>query len=477
MGSDDATSSADAVPAASAQRHATSLDGRAFSSPLTSPAGFVAGEFVEISDADGTTSVGQVERLDGDSGGGWRALGRLYGVLDSGGGLNPRASHTFAEAAVTSAGPDALQAMARADRAQLDVGAMTTAPSMAAKLLPHRFNRHTFWCGQSGSGKTYALGVLLEELLLHTKLPMVIFDPNADFVRLREVRDDADPERAERLRQADIRVLRPDGLGGEPLRARFRSMSLRARAAVVRLDPLVDRAEYNTLLHAEESVGLSELDGLLDRLKASSDPGAQLLGLRLENLGVLDWQIWALQQQAATEIIDTRPDATVLDIGNFKNSEESLVIALAVLDELWRRRDERRPVLLVIDEAHNLCSPDADGPLQTAILERIIQIAAEGRKFGLWLLLSTQRPSKVHPGIISQCDNLTLMRMSSQQDLDELATIFGFAPPALLARSPHFRQGEALMAGGFVSAPTLVTMRNRLTNEGGVDVKVPMRTD
>ncbi|MET8776363.1 hypothetical protein AB0H49_16015 [Nocardia sp. NPDC050713] len=33
-------------------------------------------------------------------------------------------------------------------------------------------------------------------------------------------------------------------------------------------------------------------------------------------------------------------------------------------------------------------------------------IAAEGRKYGLWLLLSTQRPSKVHPGILSQCDNL-----------------------------------------------------------------------
>lgn len=37
-----------------------------------------------------------------------------------------------------------------------------------AHLIATRMNRHTFWCGQSGSGKTYALGVLLEQVLLHT---------------------------------------------------------------------------------------------------------------------------------------------------------------------------------------------------------------------------------------------------------------------------------------------------------------------
>jgi uncharacterized protein len=58
---------------------------------------------------------------------------------------------------------------------------------------------------------------------------------------------------------------------------------------------------------------------------------------------------------------------------------------------LWSRRNERRPVLLVIDEAHNLCTPDTASQLQAAIRDRIIQIAAEGRKYGLWLLLSTQR--------------------------------------------------------------------------------------
>ncbi len=60
------------------------------------------------------------------------------------------------------------------------------------------FDRHTFLCGQSGSGKTYSLGLVLERLLLETDLRVVILDPNSDFVRLADVRDGADAELASR---------------------------------------------------------------------------------------------------------------------------------------------------------------------------------------------------------------------------------------------------------------------------------------
>ena len=58
-----------------------------------------------------------------------------------------------------------------------------------AALRAGGFNRHTFLCGQSGSGKTYALGVLLERLILRNRLRVVVFDPNTDFVRLGATRD------------------------------------------------------------------------------------------------------------------------------------------------------------------------------------------------------------------------------------------------------------------------------------------------
>jgi uncharacterized protein len=247
---------------------------------------------------------------------------------------------------------------------------------------------------------------------------------------------------------------------------------------VLRLDPVADRDEYNRLVHLQDLMRTGELEQLLPRLR-QVDGGDRAdhhpLAERIENLAVLDWEVWAGAGTAVTDVVAERPDATVLDLGGFSTPDQQLVVALSLLDDLWERREERRPVLLVIDEAHNLCSPRLDSPLAVAVRERIVQIAAEGRKFGLWLLLSTQRPSKVHPGIISQCDNLALMKMTSPVDLEELGTYFGYAPAALLERSPWFRQGEALFAGGFVPAPSLVKMNARLTPEGGTDVGVPLR--
>lgn len=78
-----------------------------------------------------------------------------------------------------------------------------------AVLNGEKFNRHTFWCGQSGSGKTYALGVVLERLLLRTGLPILVFDPNSDFVRLNEVRSRVDTSDEQALRRLDVRILRP----------------------------------------------------------------------------------------------------------------------------------------------------------------------------------------------------------------------------------------------------------------------------
>jgi hypothetical protein len=77
--------------------------------------------------------------------------------------------------------------------------------------------------------------------------------------------------------------------------------------------------------------------------------------------------------------------------------------------------------------------------------------------------------------VISQCDNLALMKMSSTRDLVELGKIFGFVPQELLDRSPGFAQGQALFAGGFSARPQFVQMGTRLTEEGGSDVLVPLR--
>jgi DNA helicase HerA-like ATPase len=359
---------------------------------------------------------------------------------------------------------------------QLTIGTLLESESGApAQLLASKMNRHTFWCGQSGSGKTYALGVALEQLLLHTKLPLVILDPNSDFVKLGDIRADAPESQAAELATRDIRVRRSNTGAEHPVLVRYISLPLRSRAAILHIDPVLNPEDYNTMLRMETDIGLLPDHDLVGFIRSHPDRIRHQLATRLENLGVAEWKLWAWGERSVTDDIDDRPDATVVDLGGFATQAESRAAALAVLDHLWENREQRIGRLIVIDEAHNLCTPEPATPVEQLLTERIVQIAAEGRKYGLWLLLSTQRPSKVHPNALSQCDNLALMRMSAPRDLADLSEVFGYAPESLLERSPAFTQGQALFAGGFVDQPSLVQMGARLTHEGGVDVTVPLR--
>jgi DNA helicase HerA-like ATPase len=358
----------------------------------------------------------------------------------------------------------------------LTIGTKLEQADSPVHLTAERFNRHTFWCGQSGSGKTYSLGVLLEQLLLETDLPLLILDPNADFSRLNQTRQGADPVAAQRIADADIEVLHSTRGDGARLYARFLGLSTSSKAAILQLDPIADADEFNVLLRADELEASRDAAAYMAGLRNSGDPGKARLATRIENLQVLQWELWARGATDVTEVVDRRPRATVLDLGGFTHPAEPKVAALAILEHLWAHREERRPILIVIDEAHNLCPPDPATPVELAVTQQLIQIAAEGRKFGLWLLLSTQRPTKIHPNVLSQCDNLGLMRMNAPRDLAELADVFGFVPGELLARAQQFAQGQALFAGGFIPEPTLVQMGARITHEGGADVGVPLST-
>jgi uncharacterized protein len=455
---------------------ATSLDGRTFTYRADRARSFRVGDVVLLR-GSAVSALGQVTATApsaGADGGVSRGEGTVIAVLGADGAPVRRESEAILDATIEVAPDTLLAALQLSVGASLPVGVWRCGPvEVVARLRAGGFNRHTFLCGQSGSGKTYALGVLLEQLLLGTDLRMVVLDPNADFVRLGELRPGAREVVPGRLANGAVRVLRADGFGGEPLRMRFSAMPARAQAAVLQLDPVADRAEYNQFLHTMATRRTGTVAELVVTLEAGA-ADERALGQRIENLGMQDWEVWAGDQLSAAEVVQGNPRATVLDLGGFGDPLESLAVSLEVLEDLWARRAQRVPTLIVIDEAHNLCSAEPTSAVQERVTARIVQIAAEGRKFGLWLLLSTQRPSKIHPQALSQCDNLALMKMNSRADLDELATAFGFVPPAMLHASRHFVQGEMLVAGALVPAPSLVSVGARLTFEGGNDVAVPI---
>ncbi|MET1061002.1 MAG: ATP-binding protein [Nocardioides sp.] len=445
---------------------ASSGDGRTFFLDTPDEAPYLPGDLVVLRPAGLDALLGQLVEPGG---------GLLVAALGADGTPSRVTSRDpFRGAPVDPVQADHLEALQRSADARLSIGTWTVGDAEApARLRPQGFGRHTFLCGQSGSGKTYALGVILEQLLLGTDLRMVVLDPNADFVRLGEVLPGASPEDQERLASQEVRVLGATATGEEPLRLRFATLPRRAQAAVLRLDPLADREEYNLLLQQFGSDSPPDLGALLTRFRTGEEAGRSL-AQRVENLGLTEWEVFAGADASAAEIVASGPRVTVLDLGGFADPAEPPALSLDMIENLWAQRQTRTPTLIVVDEAHNLCPAEPVGPVQKALVERFIQIAGEGRKYGLWLLLSTQRPSKLHPQVLSQCDNLVLMRMNSPGDVAELADVFGFAPPAMIAAAPQFVQGEALVAGGFVPRPAFIRMGGRLTRQGGSDVAVPV---
>ncbi|MCC6271352.1 MAG: ATP-binding protein, partial [Microbacteriaceae bacterium] len=363
-------------------------------------------------------------------------------------------------------------------RASLGVGQLTFAPGVPLALDAGAFDRHTFLCGQSGSGKTYALGTILERLLLETSLRIIVLDPNSDFVRLAEIREDIPDDVREGYGAASssVTVLRGDAEGGGRLHVRFVDLAADEQAAVLRLDPVADRDEYAALAETVERAsellaGAASVKEVVDRIWAHPDP-LHSLAVRARNLRIDRWQIWSAGDPGSLEdlVQPGGPRCIVADLGSLETLEEQAVAAETTLAALWRRRTAREPILIVMDEAHNICPADPDSRLTAMATEHAVRIAGEGRKFGLVLLASTQRPQKVHENVISQCDNLVLMRMNSRSDLGLLSEIFSFVPSPLLRLATDFRQGEAVVAGQLVSHPTLGRFGPRWSAEGGADV-------
>jgi hypothetical protein len=454
---------------------ATSLDGRQFSLQASAHGlelqvgGYVMLEF------GGEQWLGQVlgMRLDQQDISGLDGTTAAIRFARGEGAILTGGDRPFHDARVRPAAPAEVEAWSERTarrRAQLRIGELTLAPGVAHDLDAGGFDRHSFLCGQSGSGKTYALGVILEQLLLETELRMVILDPNSDFVRLGRVRDGTDPELAMRYREAasGIEVHSADEGADERLRLAVRELEPAAWASVLRLDPIADRDEYAEFVGLLGENQAPSLEGLL----SSDKPEAVRLAKRVTNLGAEGYGVWARGQAGSVlEALDAGgPRCLVVDLGSLPTREEQALVSAAVLGRLWSMRARREPVLIVIDEAHNVCPSRPEDPLTAIATDTAVRIAAEGRKFGLYMLVSTQRPQKVHENVISQADNLVLMRLNSAADAAFAQAVFSFVPPELIARASTFRQGEAIVAGKFSSHPALLRFGARVAEEGGADV-------
>ena len=113
------------------------------------------------------------------------------------------------------------------------------------------------------------------------------------------------------------------------------------------------------------------------------------------------------------------------------------------------------PILLVYEEAHKYV-PNSDLVKYRSSKKSIERIAKEGRKYGVTLLLASQRPSEISETIFSQCNNFIAMRLTNPVDQGYVKKLLPDTLGTLIEKMPSLKQGEALLIGESVILPSIV---------------------
>jgi DNA helicase HerA-like ATPase len=460
-------------------------------------------------------------------------------------------------AAVTRA-PDGLlkEFFSRNVASGIGIGHLINRPHVDVKLDPNGLRRHLAVIAQTGAGKSYTVGVLLEQLL-QLGGTVVVFDPNSDYVLMRRTPENgwtsfADrvsvyrlpskqqsripdeeigdtrrltvqfsrlelgeicelagiPESFANIRkalkvaydnlQARGRDYTPEDMVAELERlASFGTFDAEGGAAPGRLDlpglHLVD-GEANGAALPEDSLDVDdwfpegrarkELDeraakkgrsGPADGKAPSPDTvsGAARATKYVEALADMD--IWGFESVPLDDFLRPMSLATV-DLAGVDRKLADFAVS-KVLREVWGRATTQglaRPVFLVLEEAHNFVPSGAEGGHSTYWIKRI---ASEGRKFGIFLVLITQRPYRVHQDTLSQCGSQIIMRLTNPEDQNAVRRASESISEDLLSDLPGLNVGEAVVLGPLSRVPVMVRVGRRESREGGSDIDVVERLE
>ncbi len=154
---------------------------------------------------------------------------------------------------------------------------------------------------------------------------------------------------------------------------------------------------------------------------------------------------------------------TIIDLNDAADEVVEIaaaVIARMVFEKLRRATPRNKyPVHMILEEAHRYI---AQKPSRYAIdASRIFErIAKEGRKYGVFLLVASQRPSELSRTVLSQCSNFVVHRIQNPDDLAHIRQMTPFISESVLKRLPSLPKQHALIFGNAVNIPTTFKVRN-----------------
>ena len=177
--------------------------------------------------------------------------------------------------------------------------------------------------------------------------------------------------------------------------------------------------------------------------------------------GPLSWQIES--SHLVNQIFGAKGDEWKLHIVNLRNVAHDLLpmVLGALLEllafEMFRRgQGATHPTLLILEEAHHYLRQVAMGDEGAQHMLAYERLAKEGRKFGISLWVSTQRPAEISPTVLAQCGSWAVFRLTSEQDLRAVGAAGEWLDRQELDRIAGLPRQQAVIFGSSVAMPVRV---------------------
>jgi hypothetical protein len=363
----------------------------------------------------------------------------------------------------------------RSDSA-VEIGGLQQNPGVPAyAVVDDLLGKHFSIVGTTGSGKSCAVALILHSIInKHPNSHIVLLDPHAEYAHaFGDVAESIEPDELllphwlftfEEFveivfgNEADELVAETTILRELIQKCKVRFMGVSEQARMITVDTPVPYKVGDMMRLLDQTMGRLENRNALapyHRVKA------RLVALQSDRRFSFMFPATVVVRDNLAEILSqifrVPVDGKPISIVNLSGiPSEVLNVVVSVLCRmtfdfaLWS--DQRIPLLLVCEEAHRYApSSGADGfePTKRALS----RIAKEGRKYGISLGVITQRPSELTTNVLSQCNTMFAMRMTSEKDQDYLRAAMSEATSGLLGSLPSLGNGEAIAVGEGVVVP------------------------
>lgn len=313
--------------------------------------------------------------------------------------------------------------------------------------LSKLFQKHLAILATSGSGKSYLASVLIEELLSREDSPAIfVIDPHGEYAYLEDVFRGKVKVFDSFNISIDINDVTPN-LFSEFI-PQMTSVQKRELARILgELRKKKQRFEYEDLIKEIEN---SEAD---TRTKSA-------LISWIESIGGSTLFSKVTYPDLLSVLLPST--ASVLNLSNIIHLKERQIIITFFLRKIFtlRRNKEIPPVIIFVEEAHQFCPEGRER--EEAISKAVIEtIAREGRKFGVSLVLISQRPIKLSTTALSQCNTFILLRIVNPYDIEHIAKSSESLTRDIIRSLPGLKVGEAFITGEGVKFPFLFKVRKR----------------